>query len=595
MKKAIFVFLILNTIFGVTHNVPADFSEIQLAIDNAVEGDTILVAPGEYYENLYIEINLVIRSTGEPEETIINGGGIDKVIDFHRPVDNTTEFSGFTITNGYVDPSIWQYSYTLIGAGIYCYKATPELSNLIITENVGRYGSALGYYSSFYYGNYANLKNVVISNNNNDFQRATVYMYNSKVNIINCTIVDNSVTSPLGGQIELNAASQAILVNTLVYGDMNGAEQQIVIQELNDPCELTIAHSNIEGGEAGVNTNDNGVLNWLDGNIDADPMLDDEYHLDPDSPCIDAATPYYEFSTFTLNMLPDEYDGPAPDMGAYEWSPVYGCTDPLAMNYNPEATDDDGSCESGSLGDVNNDGTINVSDIVQTVDIILNEPGTPYQMWAADYNEDGLVNVSDIVQIVSVILDLPLAKKTIATASYQLVDNQLVIATNGAIAGLQMKTDGDYQITTNYLPAGWEFHNNGETILAFNLGGDLLHSGTVLAYTGTMNISNMIISDQAGNNILNMAITPNQFVMHPTYPNPFNPVTNLNYDLPEDCYLTIKVYNMQGQMVEELVSNQTPAGNYKITWNADNQPSGMYFVQMTTETAIQTQKIILLK
>ncbi|PJC02329.1 MAG: hypothetical protein CO073_00010 [Candidatus Komeilibacteria bacterium CG_4_9_14_0_8_um_filter_36_9] len=393
-------------------------------------------------------------------------------------------------------------------------------------------------------------------------------MCNSKVNIINCTIVNNSVTAPYGGQIELDAASQATLVNTIVYGDMNGAEQQVVIQGLNDPGELTIAYSNIEGGEAGVNTNDNGVLNWLDGNIDADPMLDDEYHLMTGSPCIDAGTAYFEWGEFLLDLGPEDYLGEAPDIGVYEFV--------------------------GLLGDLNADGDINVTDIVLLVDIILTEPGTPYEMWAADYNEDGLVNVSDIVQIVFVILNPPGRTMTVSTtANYQLTENEFVLTVDGAVAGIQLTTSGGYLITDNYLPNGWEFHENGMTVLAFSLDGTSINSGPLFSYGGNLEIVEIIITDWNGNNVA--TLTPNQFTLHPAYPNPFNPMTNLSYDLPEDTDLTIAIYDLQGRMVEELANGHVSSGSYKVTWQADNQPSGMYFVQMVTGATVQTQKIILLK
>ena len=85
---------------------------------------------------------------------------------------------------------------------------------------------------------------------------------------------------------------------------------------------------------------------------------------------------------------------------------VYGCTDEYALNYLPEATDDDGSCEYDEVSfDINNDGDSNILDVVQTVEIVLNEPNPSldnYQM--LDLNNDNTINVLDVILMVSFIL-----------------------------------------------------------------------------------------------------------------------------------------------------------------------------------------------
>ena len=90
---------------------------------------------------------------------------------------------------------------------------------------------------------------------------------------------------------------------------------------------------------------------------------------------------------------------------------------------------------------------------------------------------------------------------------------------------------------------------------------------------------------------------PDEFSLNNAYPNPFNPTTTINYELPTDANVTISVYNIMGQLVTELVSsgNIQVAGYHQVTWNADNQPSGLYFVRMTAGDYIGTQKVLLLK
>ncbi|MHC4641474.1 MAG: right-handed parallel beta-helix repeat-containing protein, partial [Planctomycetota bacterium] len=86
---------------------PADFNNIQAAIDYSKEGDTIIVAEGRYYENInFWGKNIILRSTepnnpGIAAATIIDGGQNDSVITCDNGENNNCVISGFTITNGY--------------------------------------------------------------------------------------------------------------------------------------------------------------------------------------------------------------------------------------------------------------------------------------------------------------------------------------------------------------------------------------------------------------------------------------------------------------------------------------------------------------
>jgi len=88
---------------------------------------------------------------------------------------------------------------------------------------------------------------------------------------------------------------------------------------------------------------------------------------------------------------------------------------------------------------------------------------------------------------------------------------------------------------------------------------------------------------------------PEQFALSAAYPNPFNPSTNLNLDLNQDGFVSVKVYNVVGQVVAELVNGYMDAGYHTFTWNAGSIASGMYLVRVDAGTHIATQKIMLLK
>ena len=88
---------------------------------------------------------------------------------------------------------------------------------------------------------------------------------------------------------------------------------------------------------------------------------------------------------------------------------------------------------------------------------------------------------------------------------------------------------------------------------------------------------------------------PNTFSLSQNFPNPFNPSTTIKYRVKETSKVQLKVFNILGNEVETLVSGLKPAGNYEVTWNAVNLPSGIYFYQLRAGSFTDTKKMVLLK
>ena len=84
-------------------------------------------------------------------------------------------------------------------------------------------------------------------------------------------------------------------------------------------------------------------------------------------------------------------------------------------------------------------------------------------------------------------------------------------------------------------------------------------------------------------------------IIDSAYPNPFNPVTKINFTLSVDSEVSVQIYNMQGRLIETLASQNMHAGSHSLVWNADNQSSGIYFVKMIAGEDIDTQKLLLVK
>ena len=93
---------------------------------------------------------------------------------------------------------------------------------------------------------------------------------------------------------------------------------------------------------------------------------------------------------------------------------------------------------------------------------------------------------------------------------------------------------------------------------------------------------------------------PSSFALHDNYPNPFNPKTQIRFNLPQRNNVNITIYNMLGQKVKVFSMINTPAGTHSITWNAANQngqplSAGVYLYQMISKDFVQTRKMVLLK
>ena len=93
---------------------------------------------------------------------------------------------------------------------------------------------------------------------------------------------------------------------------------------------------------------------------------------------------------------------------------------------------------------------------------------------------------------------------------------------------------------------------------------------------------------------------PDEFALHDNYPNPFNPMTQIRFDLPEMSNATLTIYNMIGQKIRTFNMKSAPAGYHSLTWNATNDlgapvSAGVYLYQLQTKGIVKTKKMIMLK
>ena len=93
---------------------------------------------------------------------------------------------------------------------------------------------------------------------------------------------------------------------------------------------------------------------------------------------------------------------------------------------------------------------------------------------------------------------------------------------------------------------------------------------------------------------------PDVFALHNNYPNPFNPVTNITYDIPEVADVKLEIYNVMGQKVRTLATGSHEPGRYRVLWNATNDlgqglSSGMYIYRIQAGDFVSVKKLVLMK
>ena len=245
-------------------------------------------------------------------------------------------------------------------------------------------------------------------------------------------------------------------------------------------------------------------------------------------------------------------------------------------------------------GDVNADGSIDVIDIVRIVNIIFNHDATDYEFWAGDYNCDNVINVLDIVKIIRVILEVPIAKQSEhinESAELVIFKSGLSIESKFAVGGIQftiefLSSDEDILLFNDNLPFEIytkEDENNQFNVLMFSTIGEYVSPGEINIFKSDSRykLADFLVSDQFGNIIPIKTIDVlSNYSLDQNYPNPFNPVTTIKYQLPQSGKVQLDVYNINGQLVENLVSEHQEAGYYSVQWDASKVGSGVYFYKI---------------
>jgi parallel beta-helix repeat protein len=336
------LFILTSTTQGTTYYVPDDYPTIQAAINASADGDTVIVRPGTYVENIdFVGKAITVKSEKGATVTSIDGSQSGSVAVFQNGEDKDSVLDGFTLTNGTGTPNLLGH---YVGGGIYCNVASPIINNNVITGNtVAQFGGGIrcedscaptitnntitwnsggngggiscwGYTSPIIKNNLISVNtaygttqysgggifcdfdsNSVITNNIISGNLAYgngggIGCVNSSPIISNNIITENSADGNSGG-ICCSDGSSMTITNTILWDNSAPNGIEIRIGSKSGPSTLTISYTDLDGGRSSISIALNCTLNWGVGMIDADPLFVDEvngdFHLTFTSPCKD--------------------------------------------------------------------------------------------------------------------------------------------------------------------------------------------------------------------------------------------------------------------------------------------------------------------
>jgi hypothetical protein len=174
-----------------------------------------------------------------------------------------------------------------------------------------------------------------------------------------------------------------------------------------------------------------------------------------------------------------------------------------------------------------------------------------------------------------------------------------------------LETNSDFEIMVNIVEEsgemyllGWTMQNTPPMLGELGKVSLQLYSGE---NEGKIWIDEMVINDddskggfKTGTNLVHSIVVsketiPHSVLLNQNFPNPFNPKTLISWEMDAPNKVILAVYNMQGQLIENLVNGEKNAGYHSMDWNAESNPSGIYFYTLTIGNETFKKKMILLK
>ena len=279
-------------------------------------------------------------------------------------------------------------------------------------------------------------------------------------------------------------------------------------------------------------------------------------------------------------------------------------------------------CEEGgcttSAGDVNEDETLNVQDLITMVNHILGSSTlADCALEAADMNMDGTINIQDLITLVNAILGSARSAHLDGHAkiNYLTSGDDMIIQIDSDVdlAGVQLSLISDtpleIQLKDNSHITQDSHYKNGITrYLAYSMFGksfDSRKTEILIKSAGDFKREDIevLVSDPNGD-VPDLTYSnaeqgdrtgPHSFELSKLYPNPFNPSTEVSFNLPTDGHVRLSAYDVRGREVSIIFEGAQSVGSHSYTWNASSLPSGVYYIRLQTGSMVTSQKALLIK
>ena len=265
---------------------------------------------------------------------------------------------------------------------------------------------------------------------------------------------------------------------------------------------------------------------------------------------------------------------------------------------------------------------VDVFDVMELVDILLDNNQTSCGAEIADLNTDGNQNVVDIIYLVQMLLGGEFGNASnpypgLFEIQHSSQGDKVVISSPTKISGIQFNSNlidiSEENLNRLSLPDGWiiDYVIKGQNVLAllFDITGQNSLNEIELSFDSikASSFQNIVLAGDNANEIDinlvekeqqdgNTKLFPKQYGLETLYPNPFNPSLNIAFSLKDRSKATVSVFNSIGEKVAVIVDNQyLQQGQYLITWNASEEPSGLYFVKVQTGGTSKVKKALLVK
>lgn len=237
---------------------------------------------------------------------------------------------------------------------------------------------------------------------------------------------------------------------------------------------------------------------------------------------------------------------------------------------------------------------------------IVNDAGYTYGTAAADWNKDGFLDIFAAKTFNenehnAAYINNGNANKWIEFNCTGVLSNKSAIGTKVRVKAI-INGNPVWQLRVVEGQSGYCGQNLG---LHFGLGNAAVIDSVKTEWpSGSVNIYTNVSVNQIANLIENQglfgleehgSVTPKRFELMQNYPNPFNPATKIKFNLPQNDFVTMKLFDAAGRFIKNLVSAELKRGSYDFDFNAGDLASGVYFYTLNSQKLSISRKMVLLK